>query len=373
MVKKVNHIELKKIIEQYYKTKIALFIWGRFGIGKSAVVRDVAIDIAKNKNREFVEWNKLTTADRDGVFKNPEKYFCLIDIRLSEYDSSDIKGLPNFKNDKESIEWKVPYWAKLLEKENSDGILFFDEINLASPLVISSCYKIIYDRIINEGKINNNWLIIGAGNTEEDRAYTHDVASPLRDRGGEVELVGSDIENWTNWATNNKIDIRIIGFLNFKSSNLYKVNYEDGQKYTTYRGWERVSKLIENINDYETLSLIVSSAIGEGVAYEFVAFCRLQEKLNLDEIIKNPKKINELKNIDEKYFLICAVADKYKDDKIKIDRIFEISEILDKMNNAELVVLMWRLCKSYKDKFRDDFKKIKNMEMISKYLKYIES
>ena len=133
----------------------------------------------------------LTKEEKQKVYEYCEKYFVLIDIRLSEFDSSDVKGLPDFRQDKESIEWKVPFWAKLLEKENSDGILFLDEFNLGTPLVMSSFYKVLYDRVVNDSKISDNFLIIGAGNREQDRAYTHSIPSPLRDRGGEVELIAS--------------------------------------------------------------------------------------------------------------------------------------------------------------------------------------
>jgi DNA replication protein DnaC len=109
MVYKVTHEQLNGIIKQYYDKKLSLFVFGAFGIGKSFVVRDTAMEIAKSRAREFVEWNKLDRKKKQEVFEYPEKYFVLIDERLSEYDSSDIKGLPNFKEDKEILEWKVPF------------------------------------------------------------------------------------------------------------------------------------------------------------------------------------------------------------------------------------------------------------------------
>lgn len=374
MTQKINHKELNSLIKHYYNSKIALFIWGKFGIGKSAVVKDTAKELAIERKREFVEWNKLTKEEKEKVLTNCERYFVLIDIRLSEYDSSDIKGLPNFKGDRKSIEFLVPFWALLLEKENSDGILFFDEINLAVPLVQSSCYKIIYDRVVNDSKINKNWLIIGAGNIEEDRAYTHEIAPPLRDRGGEVELVGCSVEDWTNWALKNGIDGRIIGFLHFKTSNIYKVDYEDKQKFTTYRGWERVSCLIKDVKDYKILDLITSSAISEGIAKEFIAFCKIKEEINLDELIKNPHKLKTIKEINIRYFIVTALADRYKDNKIKFEKIKEISKILDEDKNAEFVTLLWRMCYGYNPKkFEKDFLTIdmdKDKEF-TKYSKYL--
>ena len=206
-MKKCNHQQLGQLVKLYYKQqdvitkkKLPMIIYGTFGVGKSTIIRDKAIEIAEDRKREFIEWNKISRIKKDEVFKNPKKYFMLVDIRLSEFDSSDVKGLPDFtssnvmgekvgdKNIDDSIEWKIPLWAKFLSMPESDGILFFDEINLATPLVISSTYKIIHDRVIGESAINDNWLILSAGNKDEDRAYTHELASPVRDRAGEVEL-----------------------------------------------------------------------------------------------------------------------------------------------------------------------------------------
>jgi hypothetical protein len=379
MVRKVNHKELRTVIKHYYNLKPtpeSLFIWGTFGIGKSRVIKDVAQELALEKNKEFIDWHKTTPEQKQELFSHPEKYFVLIDIRLSEYDSSDIKGLPDFQSsDKKSIEFRIPYWALFLQLPDSDGILDFDEINLATPLVISSCYKIIYDRVINDGKINNNWSIIGCGNKQDDRANTCDIPPPLRDRGGEVELVIPDIDAFTEWAVNNNINTQIIGFLNFKSSNLFKVDFDDEQKFTTSRGWERVSKLIKDIDnkDLETLSLIISSAISEGISKEFMAYWKLSTQIDLDEIIKNPKQISGITDIGTKFFITTAIADKYKDQKIKFVKIMEVSEVLDKNASPELVAYLWRLSSGMSKQFKKDWMGTKDSDekLIEKYGKYI--
>jgi hypothetical protein len=373
MVKKVNHKELGTLVNHYYTKKEPLFIWGTFGIGKSRVIKTVSQEKAKEKGKEFIEWNKTSPEQKKEVFDNPGKYFVLIDIRLSEYDSSDIKGLPDFQNDKKSIEFKVPFWALLLEKPESDGILFFDEINLATPLVISSCYKIIYDRVVNDGKINDNWLIIGCGNKEEDRANTCDIAPPLRDRGGEVELTIPNIDSWTSWAVSNDIDTRIIGFLNFKSSNLFKVDFNDEQKFTTSRGWERVSKLIKNINNMETLDLVTATAISEGVSKEFVAFCKLSTQVDINQLIENPEQITKINDIGIKFFVTTSVADLYKDKKIKFDKIMDVSSVFDKSSEPELVAYLWKLSSGLSSQFKKDWMNTtgSHEKLIEKYGKYI--
>lgn len=356
----------------YYEKKKALFIYGTFGIGKSQLTREVAKEIAESKSKKFVEWNNLQKKEKQEVMSYPEKFFVLIDERLSEYDSSDIKGLPDFRDGQETIMWKIPEWSKYITLPNSDGIVFFDEINLATPLVISSVYKIIYDRIISDNRISDNWLIMGAGNLESDRAFTHTLPAPVRDRGGEVELVPPNVDDWTEWAGKHDIDGRIIGFVNFKQSYLQVIKHDDNQKYTTVRGWERLSDLIADIKNNDILELVACSCIGEGIASEFVSFCRIQDKMNLEEFIKNPKKIETIDKIDIKYFLVTSVAERYKTKKVDFNKIMDISKVLDKIGNAEFVALLWKLSYNYDNqRFRQDFVKSKDTKLIEKYSKYI--
>jgi hypothetical protein len=69
-----------------------------------------------------------------------------------------------------------------------------------------------------------------------------------------------------------------------------------------------VNSLITNITDYDNLDLVCSSAIGEGIAREFSAFYKIKEQINLDDIIKNPKKLESITEIDIKYFVISALS-----------------------------------------------------------------
>lgn len=379
MVKKINHEQFAKLIKLYYKQKtkdgkkIPIIAYGTFGVGKSAVVRQSAIELAEQKGKKFVEWNNSTKEEKETIAANPKDYFLFVDIRLSEYDSSDIKGLPDFKGDDDTIIWKTPFWAKVVTHAESDGLLFFDEINLATPLVISSTYKILYDRVIGEDKINGDWLIMGCGNKDDDHAHTHELAAPVRDRGGELELTPPSSEAWINWAVDNDIDSRIIGFLSWKPSNLHLVDYDDNQKFTTERGWERLDALLKGVNDYKTMELVSGTAIGEGTAREYVAFCKIKDSISLDDVLKNPKSLKSVEEISIKYFLTTAIAENYKKGKVKFENIMAISEVYDEMNNVEFVALMWRLCIRYSPtKFKRDFT-TKDLEnpLREKYSKYL--
>ena len=291
--------------------------------------------------------------------------------------NSDIKGLPKFFNNSDMIEWAIPMWAKVMTLPNSDGILSFEELNLSTPLVMSSFYKTIYDRFIGEEAIEKSWLVLGCGNLESDHAFIHPTPIPLLDRAGECELQVPSVEEWThNFAIPNKIDSRIIGYLNFKETNLQKINFSDNQKQTTCRGWERVSNLIKGVKDYKTIELLCKSAIGEGIAISFIAFLKIQEKMKLDDVIKHPEKIEKIDKPDIKYFLVSAVAEKYSDKKnnqVDFDKVIEISQILDACQSAEFVALMWRLCISYApEMFKKEFLNSKGIDdFVNRYGKFI--
>lgn len=381
MVYEIEHPELCDLIECYYNAKLPLMVYGTFGIGKSQSVREKAMELAAAKGKEFINWNLALLEKKMEVAQNAEKYFIFLDIRLSEFDASDIKGLPELQATekfKEWLVWRVPFFVKLLENQKTDGILFFDEINLAPPLIQSSCYKIIHDRVVNESKVGADWLIMGAGNTDEDRACIYDMAPPLRDRFGEVTLRTPTAQKWIdNYAIPKGLSPMIIGFLSFKTGSLHKVDWNDKQKFTTPRGWERINTLIVNnpigSKGYRKLETMAKSAIGEGTAQEFVSFCKINEQIKLPEIINNPKKIKDIKEINVKWFINTALAEQYKDTKIKFEKIIEFSRVMDDMGDVELVAYLWKLCSGLSKNFKKDFigKLKQDDELIVKYSKYL--
>jgi len=370
-MKQVTHDELKSDLLRHYDKKISMFVYGRFGIGKSDTVIKTATDIAAKKGKVFIDWNKISDEEKMNVFNNPKDYFTLIDIRLAEYDSSDIKGLPIFKDDNKAIEFKIPFWALLMAKPESDGILFFDEINLAPPLVMSSCYKIILNRVVNDIPINPNWGVFGAGNLDEDRAYTNSMAPPLKDRASEVELVAPDGDRWTQWAIPNGVEPKVIGYINFKPQDLFKVDFNDKQKYTTPRGWERLSNLIKGVDDFKEMELYASSAISEGVAKSFVAWCKISQQIDLPGILANPEKIKSITELSVKWFINTAVAENYANGKVKFDKVMGISKALDEIDNVELVAYLWKMCNGLTKNFRKEFLKGIDDDLVKKYQKYL--
>jgi len=347
---KVNHKELKEQLRISYETKVPLFIWGTTGIGKSSVVKEIAKDIADKEKLEFSEVD----------IENGK--FGFIDVRISQLEPSDLRGLPTINDGK--TKWLVPSW--LPRNPDGKGILFFDEINLAPPSIQASAYQLILDRRLGEYKLPKGWVIISAGNRIEDGCNVFEMSNALSNRFIHLELNIPDKESWFNWALNNEIDARIIAFLQFKPSSLFKFESRNKDKaFPTPRSWEFCSKLIKNRDDKNILNILVSSAVGEAVGTEFTAFLRLQSKINLNEILRNPKSISKITEIDLKYVLLGTISEYYRKDTKLLEKSFDLCDYLE----PEFSVLLLRFLKGIN---QTHFKKTilaskKGTEILRKY------
>ena len=119
-----------------------VMLWGPPGVGKSQMVAQVA------------EENNVE----------------VIDIRLSQMEPSDLRGIP-FR-DKDTVEWAIPAMLPDMKRHGSRGILFLDEITSAAPSVSAAAYQLILDRSLGQYRVPNGWAIFAAGNRQGDRGVT---------------------------------------------------------------------------------------------------------------------------------------------------------------------------------------------------------
>ena len=344
-MKIVNHEELKTILKITYMKKLPLFIWGATGIGKSYTVREVAKEIAREKGLEF--------SDDMRDINDPNK-FVLIDMRISQLDASDLRGLPMHKDGK--TVWIPP---NMLPRAGQ-GIIFFDEINLAPPSIQATAYQLILDRKNGDYVLPEGYVIVSAGNRLEDRANVFELPAPLSNRFLHVELGVPDIDEWSRWASKSQLDARVITFLNYRNEYLFKFDmYEKSKAFPTPRSWEYASRLIDGIESLEGVETLSSTAVGEAVAIELTSFLKLKERVNFDEILNNPQSINALEK-DLLYSVLSEVAYRYSKEPEKyIRKVLEISYVMDK---PEFAIMLIKMCKNYdEDKWTAIAKKEKDL------------
>ena len=255
------------MITAFIKAKLVPMLMGSPGIGKSQIGHQIAKD------------HRLK----------------VIDIRLSQCDPTDMLGFPHVFGDRAGY---LPMNTFPLDTDpipsGYDGwLLFLDEFNSAPPAVQAAAYKLVLDRMVGLRHLHKNVAIVCAGNLETDNAIVQPMSTALQSRLVHLELT-VDSKEWTEWAVSNGIDHRITSYINFKPGQLYTFTPDHTDKtYASPRTWEFANRLL-NVTSMDSPNLLpmLAGTISEGVAREFLTFCKIYLTLpTVDQIVQAPKTL----------------------------------------------------------------------------------
>jgi len=277
----IGTAQLYNQLDILLQTDTPVFIHGSPGIGKSYIVND----IAKKNDLE------------------------IIDVRLSQLDAVDLRGIPTITNNQ--TVWMPPVF--LPTDENSKGILFLDELNSAPLSVQAAIYQLVLDRKIGEYTMPKNWAIVCAGNKIDDKGIVFKLPSPLINRMVHIVLEAA-FDDFKAWAIKNEIHPFIIGFLGFRPdllSSEVPSSSETNPAFCTPRAWAMLSNILKNSNDINKISPIVYGTVGYGAGIEFTSFVKVYKTLpDIDAILEGisedvPTEPSSL------YALTAALIEKY--------------------------------------------------------------
>jgi len=326
--------QLERLTYRYIKAEKPFYVRGTMGIGKSMTIRSVAKKIAEERKLEYTE----TEVGKEGTYG-------LIDIRASQLDPSDLRGIPFPENG--VTRWLPPSWLPTGGK----GVIFFDEINLSPPTIQAALYQLILDRRCGDYILPDGWTIIAAGNRSSDKGHTFPMSGPLKDRFSHAVLLPPSKDEWRDWALENGIISDIIGFMEFNESMLHKFDSKSKDyAFPTHRSWATANELIKDIKgtsdeELNDIFLLTSSCVGEGAAREYQAFVKLKKKIKLDDIINNPSRVKEIKDAGMKYCLVSGLAERYRVDNKNLKRILPVVLEMDNEFGTFLMRLMKRTSK----------------------------
>lgn len=275
-----------------------VMLHGSPGVGKSDVVRQIA---------------------KEGGYE-------MIDLRLSQLDPVDLRGVPSVNTKTHTTSWNTPNFLP----RSGRGILFLDEINSAAQATQAAAYQLILDRKLGDYTMPPDWAIVAAGNRATDRAIVNQMSTALKNRFTHINY---DVNNddWCEWAIQNDIALEVLGFIRFRPMRLNDFEthgasdkekeriqrLKDAQAFATPRSWEFLSRVIQqkpsNSIEYELFSGIV----GEGAAAEFTGYLRYYRDLpDLDGILLNPEKAPVPTEPATLYALATGLATKATKDSI---------------------------------------------------------
>ena len=315
-IRQVGPKSAKTSIAFAIKKKRPIFLWGPPGIGKSDLIKQIGEDT----NRE------------------------VIDVRLALWEPTDIKGIPYFDSNAGTMTWAPP--AELPTDPKSKAILFLDELNSAPPAVQAAAYQLILNRKVGTYHLPDGVDIVAAGNRDGDKGVTYRMPAPLANRFVHLEMK-VDFEDWQDWATTHGIHPEVVGYVGYAKQDLYDYDPKSPSKsFATPRSWSFVSDLVADEEiDTESLTNLVSGAIGDGLAVKFMAHRKIASKLpKPDDILDGKVKDLEIKEVSAMYSLtvgLCYELKERADKKVEkwdamADRFFEY---MMKNFPTELVVM----------------------------------
>lgn len=247
-----------------------VMLHGSPGVGKSDVVRQVAA----------------------------QRGIDMIDLRLSQLDPVDLRGVPSVDPKKKQTTWNAPDFLPTEGK----GILFLDEINSAAQATQAAAYQLVLDRKLGDYVLPPGWAIVAAGNRASDKAIVNQMSTALKNRFVHINYE-VNIDDWCDWALRNDIAVEVLGFIRFRPMLLNEFEQrneskeekervqrlKDAQAFATPRSWEFLSKVVQQKPASDIEYELYSGIVGEGAAAEFMGYLKYYRDLpNLDALLMNP-------------------------------------------------------------------------------------
>ncbi|HPU36223.1 MAG: AAA family ATPase [Dethiobacteria bacterium] len=236
-----------------------VMLWGPPGVGKSSIVKQIAA----------------------------ENGWGFLDLRLLLLNPIDLRGIPYPNRETRQADWLAPSFLPHVERDGAVGIILYDEITAAPRAVQAAAYQLILDRRVGEYTLPEGWRQVAAGNRAQDKGVTNQMPAALANRMIHLEVTCS-LEDWKHWAIPNRIDHRVISFLNFRPELLYRFPNQAAEikAFPSPRSWEFVHKILPSYDNVERAFPAICGAVGEGPATEFTAFCRVLDQIpDAEEIL----------------------------------------------------------------------------------------
>lgn len=276
-----------------------VMIHGSPGVGKSAVVRQVAA----------------------------QRGIDLIDLRLSQLDPVDLRGVPSVDTKKRITSWNTPSFLPT----DGKGILFLDEINSAAQATQAAAYQLVLDRKLGDYVLPPGWVIIAAGNRSTDRAIVNQMSTALKNRFVHINYEVNN-DDWCDWALRNNIAVEVLGFIRFRPMLLNEFEQrndskeerervqrlKDAQAFATPRSWEFLSKVVQQKPSADIEYELYTGIVGEGAAAEFMGYLKYYRDLpNLDALLMNPGTAKVPEEPATLYALATGLATKATQDNME--------------------------------------------------------
>lgn len=309
----VDHPQLVTFLSEVaFDLDQPVMIWGPPGVGKSDAVRQMA-------------------ASKGAV---------LVDIRLSQYDSVDLRGIPSVESG--VTRWNMPGTLPFVGNPDFPTdrpiVVFFDEINGAAPAVAGVAYQLVLDRAAGEHRLMPNVHIVAAGNREGDKGVTNKMPLPLANRFAHVEL-GVSSEALVDHMLDRNVAPECVAFMSFRKNLVTTFDPSKPEKaFATPRSWMRAFQTYMSGVSEMSKKIAMSGLVGEGPALEFWAFIDSMSKvIPVSTILADPKGAPLPDELSMRYATAVSVSG-----SMSAKTVPALHTYLKRMD-PEFLILAWQL------------------------------
>ena len=292
------NVKQTKFTLKYFPRRRSVLIRGKHGIGKSEVVKQVAMELSVETGKTYE----------------------FIDVRLSQKEVGDIIGLPRsldnftvtkfvFKDGKqvgqtETIQnvmvHDLPVWFP--RDKDSCGILFLDELDRASREVQQAAFELVLDYRLNMTPLPDGWRVMSAINGDPDGQGNYQVLEmdpALLDRFFVIDFKPT-VPEWIDHAKTAEVHDAIVKYITKVTSDLDTPDkIEPGKVYPSRRAWVMFSELIKHqasvghdpLRDLAYLHYLATGYLGTILAQNFTEYVRTDYRIfSPQEILGNFNK-----------------------------------------------------------------------------------
>lgn len=282
-------------------------------------LKEVIQYVGINQREPIMVWSKPGLGKSEAVAQSAKEHNAeLVDVRLSQYDSVDLRGIPVPIG--RSTVWNAPITLPFVGTENTEFnaaaaegrliFLFLDEINSAAPSVAAVAYQLINDRAVGEHKLMDNVVVMAAGNREQDRGVTNRMPTPLANRFTHYE-VDVDVDAWCFWAQETGLPAEGVAFMQFRKPLLCTFDPSKPDKaFATPRSWRKALNYYADARMPDHIKQAsMSGAVGEGPTAEFWGFVDVWGKMpKMSDIIAKPTVVPVPDEAAMRYAVAVAIS-----------------------------------------------------------------
>lgn len=226
-------------------------IWGRHGVGKTQIVRNVA-----------------ETLGAEFVYIAPAQF----------EEMGDLVGMP--KVDGHKTHFVPPDWVPRTE---GPGIFLIDDVNRADDRILRGIMQLLQNYELVSWKMPPKWHIVLTANPDGGDYSVTSMDDAMITRMLHVTLQ-FDVQSWARWAEAAKIDPRGIGFILTYPEMVTGNRTTPRSLVQFFRETEKIERLADNL---PLVKMLADASLDEETAAAFLSFIKLQlsQLISPEEII----------------------------------------------------------------------------------------